>query len=124
MTLAQKLFANKNLEDELFDRLNEIFGCNTRECLKEGFEWGVLDCFFDWYDESVEIIRPENSPDITKDQAAAICDLGFGKIFDSRGEDGRLYYRNGEYGKCLPKGGDETNRLQATIKALRNDKSK
>ena len=120
MNLAEQCYASTNVSDKLFDEVNKILGCDTKQCLEEGFKWAVNDVFWDEYDWSIEIIRPEDSTWMTQEQAnKIITDLGFSMIYESIGDQAVIHYRNISGGKCEPREADETLRLRATIKALR-----
>lgn len=98
-SLAEQCFITGYTEDVLFDKVNEILGCNTDDCLKEGFIWGCHDVSWDEYDNSIEVIRDLKSDWMSRDQADEILKLGFGQIYESIGEEGRQITKT-YFGKC------------------------
>lgn len=105
-SLAERCYSSENIEDELFESVNKILGCDTNECLKDQFVWGATDTWWDQYDGSVEITRPLNAEYMTGAQADAILELGFDLIYESCGDKAQSWTRNGS-NECSPReGGD------------------
>jgi len=96
--LAERCFDSDLVDEELFRRVNLILGCDEDKCLDEGFVWGASDVYWDYYDRSVEVIRPKESEWMTEDQAEAILNLGFACIYESIGEEGKLRYMRDKSG--------------------------
>jgi hypothetical protein len=117
-SLASRCYESTQVEDELFEKVNAVLGCVTENCLKEGFVWGATDTWWDEYDGSVEVVRPLEAQWMSREEANAILDFGFGCIYESIGDKARLWSRKG-YGECSPRDGDEVRRLRATVAALR-----
>ncbi len=121
LCLAEKCFSLTRAEDDLFDEINRILGCNTEDCLKDGFKWGAVSTWWDEYDTSVEVVRPKDSEWMTPEQVKAILDLGFGCVYESIGENGRLWNQTG-FENCSPREQKEVQRLKAEIEILRKSK--
>lgn len=118
-SLASRCYESGEAEMELFDKVNEILGCNTEDCTKEDFVWGAFDVGWDAYDSSVEVIRPE-SEWMTAEQASQIIDLGFWQIYETCGDKARCISKSGTSFTCSPREAGENNRLRAKNKALIN----
>ena len=121
-TLAQQCYDSEGVDMELFDKVNEILGCNAENCGDEGFVWGAEDTWWDSYDQSIEVVRPQDAEWMTEEQANSILDLGFGQIYESIGDQGRNWSNyKGEiiYSKGSPREAQEDRRLKATVAALR-----
>jgi hypothetical protein len=117
ISLADRCYASTSVDDELFVEINRVFSCDTENCLDEGFQWGADDTWWDEYDQSVEVVRPANAEWMTREQADAILDFGFGQIYESIGENARVWYRN-RYETCAKREAGEVRRLRARIEAL------
>lgn len=117
-TFAEKLFEYSELEMELFDRVNEILGCNSEQCTKEDFVWGALDVGFDEYDCSVEVIRPDGAEYMSREQANEVIGLGFSRIYESCGSKCRAWGKS-DYFEAGPREADEILRLKAIIRELK-----
>jgi hypothetical protein len=116
-SLAQRCYASTAVEDELFAAVNAVFGCDIDECLKDGFEWGATDTWWDEYDDSVEVVRPEGAGWMTRKQADAILALGFGQVYETLDGKARVWGRTG-FGECSPRESSEVKRLRARVAAL------
>lgn len=117
-TLAQRCFDLSSAGDELFDAVNKILGADVEKCLDPDFKFQAEDTYWDFYDNSVEVIRSHGASFMIREQANQILDLGFGQIYESVGDEGKHWSRSSE-GKCSPRKGDEKQRLRAEISALR-----
>lgn len=117
-SLAQKCYDSTQAEIELFDVVNEILGCSTGDCTADGFVWGACDTYWDEYDGSVEVVRPVDANWMTRDQANALLDLGFGVVFESIGDKAQRWTR-ADVSACSSREGNEVRRLRAEISALR-----
>ena len=121
-TLAQQCYDSEGVDMDLFDKVNEILGCDHENCTAEGFVWGADDTWWDSYDQSIEVVRPQGSEWMAQEQADLILALGFGQIYESIGDQGRNWSKyKGEiiYSKGYPRDQSETRRLKATVAALR-----
>ena len=118
MTLADQCFAHEEAGMEVFSKVNEILGCALKGCSAPDFKWGCYDTAYDSYDSSIEVIRPEGSPFMTREQADEILALGFSCIFESCGELAQRWNKDGVY-KCNSRPPDEISRLKAQISDLR-----
>lgn len=121
-TLAERCFASASVQDELFDRVNKLLGCDVGRCAEDGFVWGATDIWWDEYDGSIEVVRPRDSSWMAQEQANAILDLGFALIYETIGDQARTWCRYG-HRECRPIGGDQYCCLRATIAALRKQLS-
>lgn len=119
-SLAARCFANTELEFELFRRVNEILGCNVEECLNDGFRWGADDVGWDDYDESIEVIRPDTSVEMTLQQANAILNLGFDIVYETIGQRCQRWDRHGVT-SAHPSNPDQVQRLRATLEVARTE---
>jgi len=109
-SLAKRCFSAHLAEDELFDAINKILGCDVNA---DGTEpWPVGDTWTDWYDCSVEVARPDGQTPMTPEQASKILDLGFSVIYESIGQKGRRITRSGA-GECSPREPRENRHLCA-----------
>ena len=113
--LAQRCFDEDRATDELFKTINAIMGGRPlEECASPGYKWAATDTWVDDYDQSVEIIRGPEQPELTQEQATAILDLGFACIYespadaDTNSRDGFLWTRNGR-SWCMPRKRDDEN---------------
>ncbi len=89
-TLAQRCYESEEIDMELFQSINKILGTkDLTKCCDEGFVFEAEDVWWDSYDNSVEITRPESSEWMTENQARQIINLGFIQIYESKGEEGR-----------------------------------
>lgn len=118
LSIAAQCYASTDAGDKLFECVNKILGCDTRGCSQPGFVWGATDTFWDAYDSSVEIVRPGDADWMERKQADAILALGFDCIFESIGEEARVWNRSGFYSGS-PRSADENMRLRAQVKDLR-----
>lgn len=118
-TLAEKLFEFSDLEMELFEKVNEILGCDSTKCTAPDFVWGAIDTGFDEYDMSVEVIRPDDAEYMSREQANQILNLGFWRIYESCGTKCRAWDFNSHFETSAREGG-EVLRLKAHINALKN----
>jgi len=120
--MAEACYAEEQWTDRLFTEVNRIMGGKPLdECADKDYKWACVDCWVDPYDASVEIIRGIDWPELTKEQAMAILDLGFGQIYespanaDTTSRDGFLWTRKGR-GWCIPKNrGDGNVRMVKAI---------
>ncbi len=119
-TLAEKLYDSEGFDMELFDTVNKILNCDSGDCLADDFVWGAEDTWWDSYDGSVEIIRPKGSEWMTQGQIERVLELGFGLIYESRGEECR-YIRGGAepIGMAGKREAGELRRVKARFEALR-----
>lgn len=119
-TLAQKLYDSEGFDMELFDKINEILGTDSDKCLEDDFVWGAEDAWWDSYDGSVEIVRPKESEWMTPGQIQEVLALGFGLIYESRGEECR-YIRGGAepIGMAGKREAGELRRVKARCEALK-----
>lgn len=120
MTLAERCYDSDQVGDELFQKVNEIFGVNYKNCLETGFVWGAWDVQWDDYDDSIEVIRPANSEFMSREQADQILALGFGKIYESCGDKACQWVKTG-CGAVSPREPDERLRLRAEVAQLREE---
>jgi hypothetical protein len=116
-TLAELCYRHRDHDDELFAKLNNILGCDIGDCLKPGFVFQCTDSWVDGYDGSVEVIRPDGSQWMTREQADAILALGFGMIYESVGEEARVWY-GGRCEKGTPREGSEDMQIRAKNRTL------
>lgn len=123
MTLAEKCFNNSEIEQELFDIVNKILGVDTDDCLNDSFVWGAVDVGWDYYDGSIEVIRPEDVEFMTREQADQILDLGFGVVYESVGEKA-LYWTKTHVHPVSPRQPNENSRLKTQIKTLINNRAR
>lgn len=106
------------VEDELFTKVNLILGSNIEDCVQDGFIWGALDVGWDYYDCSVEVIRPRDAEFMTREQADQILALGFGQIYESCGQNARQWTKT-SFGPVRAREPDDKLRLRADITVLR-----
>jgi hypothetical protein len=117
--LAQRCFDSAEVDMELFNKVNEILGCDSEDCLKEGFVWGAQDTYWDNYDGSVEIIRPESSEWMTEEQAQKVHELGFAVIYESKGDECCHWYKGkATIGGAGARKGGEERKFRAKYEAL------
>lgn len=110
-SLADRLFDLDHIDMTLFEMVNKLLGCDTDKCTDPGFVWECIDTFWDTYDNSIEIIRPEGRPPITSDQAKAIIEAtGFTMIWESIGDKCYVWDVKGSCGESQnpKKGNDRT----------------
>ena len=125
-SLAQRCYDSEGIDMELFKKVNEILGCDHEKCGTEGFVWGAADTWWDQYDGSIEVVRPHGAEWMSAEQADQILDLGFGQIYESIEDQGRIWRASNTTGAVTystgsPRDGSETRRLKATIAALREE---
>jgi hypothetical protein len=120
--LADRCFALETADTELFDTVCRILGADPHNCLADNFVWPVEDTWWDSYDSSVEVVRPATATWMTSEQVAAILELGFDRVYESRGGEGRLHVTGG-WSPCDPQEAEEVRRLRATVAALRKGQS-
>lgn len=119
--IAERCFSVEQCEQELFDEVHKILGGDSDQCLEPGFVWEVTNTTTDSYDGSIEVIRPEGRPPMTRQQADAILALGFGIVFESIGETGRCITAKSD-GPCSVHKGDgglHRKRLKSELAKLR-----
>lgn len=117
-TLAERCYASSATEDELFEAVNVVLGCDTKECgTDESFVWGAIDTWWDPYDGSVEVVRPPGSEAMTREQADAILAFGFDRIYESLGDKARTWTKSGG-GECRPREGGEVRRLRSRLRSV------
>src|SRR5678816_3425420 len=107
MSIADRMYALVGLEDSLFCKVNEILGCDTEKCLDERFVWQCRDCYYDYYDNSIEVRRSAGLQWMTEEQANQMLALGFGIIWETVGEEA-VMWSHGKGGKttcqkCSPR---------------------
>lgn len=96
-SLADRCFDYQDANNEVFEALQIICGGQSIEnCRNDDFKWHVVDCWFDSYDSSIEIVIPEYAPPLDREKANKILDMGFCKIYESQGENGKAWYKNYE----------------------------
>lgn len=118
-TLAQKLYDSEGFDMELFDKINEILGTDSDKCLEDDFVWGAEDAWWDSYDGSVEIVRPKEAEWMTPGQIEEVLALGFGLIYESRGEECRHITSKGVTIGVSNREAGELRRVKARFEALK-----
>lgn len=120
-TIAERCFSVEQCESELFDTVHKILGEDSDQCLKPGFVWEVTNTTTDSYDGSIEVIRPEGRPPMTRQQANAILALGFGIVFESIGDTGRCITAKSDGPCSVHKGDDGLNlkRMKSELEQIR-----
>ena len=84
MNLADRCFDRAWADDELFDTIQVLLGGRpSEECLEDGFEWRVGNCWVDPYDASVEVVIPRGQPHLTRETADKVLALGFGRVYEN-----------------------------------------
>ena len=125
-SMAQRCYDSEGIDMELFEKVNEILGCDHEKCGTEGFVWGANDTWWDSYDSSIEVVRPQGAEWMSVAQADQILDLGFGQVYESIGDQCGVWSTSATTGTITytarsPRDGSETRRLKATIAALREE---
>jgi hypothetical protein len=121
--LANQLYDSEMVSMELFEKVNEILGCDHENCTAEDFVWGAEDTWWDSYDCSVEVIRPKDAEWMSQEQANLILDLGFRRIYESIGDKARIWRETG-FSNGTPRNATEVMRLKATIAVLKAELEK
>jgi len=110
-SLAERCYASTRVADDLFNAVNAALGCDTKECLNDGFVWGATDTWWDEYDHSIEVVRPEGVDWMSRTQADVILDLGFERIYESVGEAGRVWDHTSS-GPCSPRKNSDSSEVR------------
>lgn len=117
-SLAERCFDLQNIEYEVFATIAKILGFD--EDRADFDKVPLIDVFWDYYDGSVELIRPQNSEWLTREQADNILGLGFDCIFETIGEEARCW-NSTSYSGCHASTTNEISTLKtqnAFIKGL------
>ena len=118
-TLAEKCFDSEVYDMQLFDEVNKILGCDEDKCLEDGFVWGAEDTWWDHYDCSIEIVRPKDAEWMTQEQIDKVLDLGFGQIYESKGEECRYISKGSISVGSGKREANELRRVKARCEALK-----
>ncbi len=93
ISLAERCFAATDIDMELFDAVNDILGCDTSDCLKPGFQFRVLDTFWDNYDSSLEVVISNDAAPLTRSEVNKLLDLGFSCVYENSIDRGTCWTR-------------------------------
>jgi hypothetical protein len=119
-TLVEKLFEANNqrnlVEDEIFENIQKILSGKPIEDLSFDKNEGAIDIIWDYYDNSVEIIRTDLSTPMTEEQANEILKIGFNFVYENCGEKCRLWNGN-HFQECRPKLKDELDLKRSFLEA-------
>jgi hypothetical protein len=118
MSLAEACYTYSYIETKLFDKVNEILGCDVNKCLEDNFVWGCDDVFWDDYDNSIEIIRNRNSTTLTDDEANEILKMGFYQIYETIGQTATVITKT-HRSTCSPRLSTLTKKYKTIINAYK-----
>ncbi len=93
ISLAERCFAATDIDMELFDAVNDILGCDTSDCLKPGFQFRVIDTFWDNYDSSLEVVISNDTAPLTRSEVNKLLDLGFSCVYENSIDRGTYWTR-------------------------------